>query len=206
MRALPLVLLLAVAYSQVVTTNFGCKNLAADGVTCNECSNRFFKDTDGICQPVSTSCKTYDPATGDCKSCYEGFLLIEVICIKDPKPKDPNCANFNEGVCKKCSKGFYLLDNKCELVDPLCKNFDYNILECTDCYSGYQLDSAKQCQVAPPAATMPGCSEIKDNVCVKCARDFWQDSNGACILSDPICKTFDRANGDCLTCFSGYKL
>ena len=92
------------------------------------------------------------------------------------------------------------------MIDPLCKTFDTSLQECTDCYSGYRLNGTKRCEVAPAAAAMVGCSEIKDNICLKCARDYWQDSNGVCILSDPICKTFDKTNGDCLTCFSGYKL
>ena len=113
MKVLILALVVVLASSQIITTNFGCKNMSADGVTCIECSNRFYKDGSGICQPVSTACNNYDKATGACTSCYEGFLLIEVICIKDPKPKDPNCANVKNGVCQKCSKGFYLLNGKC---------------------------------------------------------------------------------------------
>ena len=206
MKVLILILIVVLTSSQIITTNFGCKNMSTDGVTCIECSNRFYKDGSGICQPVSTSCNNYDKATGACTSCYEGFLLIEVICIKDPKPKDPNCANVTNGVCQKCSKGFYLLNGKCQLIDPQCKNFDMTLLECTQCYSGYNLAANKKCVVAPPSTTMVGCAEIKNNTCVKCARDYWQDVNKGCNKVDPICKSFDLANGNCLTCYDGFKV
>ena len=165
MKALFLVLLVAVVSSQVIVTNFGCKNLSADGVTCLECSNRFFKDADGICQPVSDACKTYDKGTGACTSCYDGFLLLEVICFKDPKPKDPNCANFSNGNCVKCSNGFYLKDLICEQIHPQCKTFDYQALRCTECYSGFRLDSAFTCILGPLNSDLVGCAKINGTVC-----------------------------------------
>lgn len=64
MRILCLVvslILLVTVYPQTTTIfNFGCKALSADGKTCTTCSSRFYKDQTGICQPVSTSCQTYN--------------------------------------------------------------------------------------------------------------------------------------------------
>ena len=130
MKSLILLALITLISGQIITTNFGCKSFAKDGVTCLDCSKRFYKDSTGICQPVNEACKTYDQNTGACTSCYDGFLLIEVICIPDPKPQDPNCNDFSNGVCHKCSRGFYLLNNACEMVSPLCKTFNYSTILC----------------------------------------------------------------------------
>lgn len=187
MKALLLLAIATLTCAQIITTNFGCRSLSSDGVTCLECSQRFFKDSQGICQPVSSSCKTYDNVTGACTSCYSGYLLIDVICFKNPKPQDPNCANLTNGVCQQCSRGFYLLNGTCELVDPLCKSFDYSKLVCSECYGGYQLVNST-CQVAPPSGTMPGCSKFNGSLCVECARDYYFDANGICVQVSSNCK------------------
>lgn len=51
-----------------------------DGV-CVVCSNRFVK-IDGKCTPVNDYCNTYDMVTGDCTSCYGGFVLRYGYCYK----------------------------------------------------------------------------------------------------------------------------
>lgn len=190
--------LVALVSAQIITTNFGCRSTAADGVTCLECSSRFYKDKDGICQPVSSSCKTYNTDTGACTSCYDGFLLLEVVCIPDPRPQDhSNCNNFTDGICHKCSRGFYLLNNTCEIVSPLCKTFNYETLLCSECYGGYRLANSK-CEIAPPEGTMAGCSKYNGSACILCARDYFMNSKGVCVQVDSNCKSFDKTNGVCL--------
>jgi hypothetical protein len=49
-----------VASQMIVVVNFGCKKFNKDGTICLQCSNRFYNDTEGICQPVSPSCKGYN--------------------------------------------------------------------------------------------------------------------------------------------------
>jgi hypothetical protein len=149
-------LLLALVSSQVIVTNFGCKIIAADG-SCTECSNRFYKDGSGICQPVSDSCLDYNPTNGACTSCFGGFILLEVICIPDPNPRDPNCAEFTGDICSKCSTRFYLLDGACTPIDPNCKTFDYATSLCSECYSGFTLAN-NICAIAPAGTVLPGCA------------------------------------------------
>ncbi len=59
-KAMALVMcLLAFTYCQgVIILNPGCKQYDSSG-KCVACSNRFYKDTEGICQPVNPNCKTY---------------------------------------------------------------------------------------------------------------------------------------------------
>ncbi len=125
MKTLILLAIISLACAQIVTINFGCKSFNADSTACLECSKRYYLDSKGICQPVSDSCNTYDKISGACTSCYDGFILLEIVCVKDKKSADPNCANFTNNACHKCSRGFYLKNSVCEMVNPLCRTFDY---------------------------------------------------------------------------------
>jgi hypothetical protein len=135
--------LVAVALSQSIVVNYGCKSYSKDGTKCLLCSDRFYMDQSGICQPVSSNCKTYNSTNGACLSCYGGYFLADVICVFGTLPSsssatyDPYCLNVTNGACSQCSKGFYLLNSTCTAVNPLCKTFDYAKLACIGCYNGY---------------------------------------------------------------------
>ena len=200
------VLLLTVAYSQVVVINFGCRTYEPDGVTCKLCSNRFFMDSDKICQPVSDACKEYNAENGACTACYEGDFLVERVCIPDPRPlMNPYCAEFDEGACVKCSKGFYLLNNTCTIIDPLCKTFDQEELACVECYMGYGLDAEGTCKIEA-AERDEGCSKFKEDQCEQCSKGYYFDQDRQCVMANSLCRTFDNSNGDCLSCYAGFKL
>ena len=36
----------------------------------------------GLCAPISDYCNTYNNITGDCTSCYDGFLLRDGYCYR----------------------------------------------------------------------------------------------------------------------------
>lgn len=59
----------------VIILNPGCKQYNTAG-SCVACSNRFYKDAEGICQPVNPNCKTYKNENGACTSCFDGFAII----------------------------------------------------------------------------------------------------------------------------------
>lgn len=66
--------------SNVVILNPGCKQFDQAGA-CATCSARFYKDQQGICQPVNSNCKTYRSDNGACTSCYDGFSIVEDACL-----------------------------------------------------------------------------------------------------------------------------
>ena len=207
MKAIILVFLLSLVFGQVIRTNLGCKKINPDG-SCDTCSDRYYKDSEGICQPVSTSCRTYNAKNGDCTGCYGGYILVNVVCVRDPTPKDQFCANFKDGLCVKCSKGYYLKDQKCTLINVLCKTFDESKEECTECYNGFELQADKSCKVRNVANLMPGCKNFSTSgVCVACALDYYLNSDNVCVKLSDKCKEFEsKANGDCKECFPGYTL
>ena len=42
------------------------------------------------------------------------------------------------------------------------------------------------------------------DVCVKCSKNFYFGDDGFCKPVDPLCKTYDLINGNCLTCYQSY--
>lgn len=126
-----LVCLIAFAQAQgVVILNRGCKEFDAGG-ECVSCSTRYYKDDEGICQPVNTNCNTYNPINGDCTSCYVGHVIIEDTCLPEAffpslnTPTDPFCNTFKDSKCLKCAYGYFFNEEgKCKQSDPNCREFN----------------------------------------------------------------------------------
>lgn len=198
-----------IGFAQTIVINYGCKSYSKDGTTCVLCSDRFYMDGSGICQPVSSACKTYDPSNGACLTCYDGYFLADVICAFGSLPSassDPYCLKVVNQTCSQCSRGFYLSNSTCVMVNPLCKDFDYTRLVCTGCYSGYSLSSDNTCGVSAASNLAVGCSQFNNSICIKCSNGYYFDVNKVCTLADTLCRSFDQSNGDCLSCYSGFNL
>lgn len=75
-RLLLFFLLALLSSSQTfIIKNTGCKTFDQNNV-CTLCSLSYYLDSQKICQPVNPNCKTFNPASGACLSCYPGFGLI----------------------------------------------------------------------------------------------------------------------------------
>ena len=47
---------------------------------------------------------------------------------------------------------------------------------------------------------------VSNGACVECVNNFYFDQQqDKCIQVDPLCKTYEKANGNCLTCYTGYE-
>ena len=94
-------------------------------------------------------------------------------------------------------------------VDPYCKTFNASNGDCLTCYKGYVLNQdTKDCDLAAPqAVTDAGCAEWNwdQQTCLRCS-PFWYRNNGACVVVDPYCKTYNSTNGACTSCYGGYSL
>jgi hypothetical protein len=49
--------------------------------SCLQCADRFFLNYNGICSSVDPLCNTYDTKSGNCTSCYLGYLIHDGVCI-----------------------------------------------------------------------------------------------------------------------------
>lgn len=180
------------------------------GSVCLQCSNSaYFRN--GACVQSDPLCRTFDSNSGACLSCYYGYALQGGKCsVADTAgPVDALCAKWANGVCSQCSQGAYFSNGVCTQSNTLCKTYDSSNGACTSCYNGYVL-SAGNCAVAPsPVANSapadPNCAQWNGRVCVQCSPDAYFQ-NGVCVLADPLCRTWDRTNGNCLSCYKGYSL
>jgi len=50
----------------------------------------------------------------------------------------------------------------------------------------------------------PFCASFVAGICVKCSRNFYFGTDGLCKMVNPLCKTFNPLNGDCLSCYQNY--
>ena len=62
-----------------------CKTFTSDGLSCLECAFHSYMDKDGCCKPVSDWCKDWDPKTGCCLCCFEGYgNPVNGVCSNKP--------------------------------------------------------------------------------------------------------------------------
>lgn len=184
-----------------VQRDINCKEY--NGSVCVACSNRFyFSSPGGKCIPVSSLCKNYSSATGQCGSCYPGYFLTSAGTCIVQVPTINNCQSESNGVCSKCYSGYFLNQGNCKPLNPLCKNHDFSTGACTDCYPGYTLGNGL-CTVF---VGDPNCLKTNPNGgCLNCSRGFFLDISGRCKQVNPLCKGAD-SKGLCIDCYPGYTL
>lgn len=56
-----------------------CTIQSVDG--CVQCVNRYYLDINLHCQVVNPLCKSYDPLSGACTDCFDGYKLAALTCI-----------------------------------------------------------------------------------------------------------------------------
>jgi proprotein convertase subtilisin/kexin type 5 len=185
----------------------------ANGV-CSQCAQSAYF-SNGVCVQSNTFCKTFDSTNGACTSCYGGYDLANGDCVLAANPvdnstvSDPNCAQWNGKVCVQCASDAFFQNGKCVEVDPLCKTWDNTNGNCLSCYKAFNLEGTK-CVVAPNPIdnSQPSdilCAEWSGKTCLKCAQNAYF-VNGVCNQANPLCKSYDNTNGDCLSCYNGYDL
>ena len=112
-----------------------------------KCSFGYFFNQDRKCTQSNPNCKTFNSDNGYCTSCFPGFEISGIDCVRASEEElDPNCNEYNNGDCLKCSFGYYFNDfRRCTLIPVDCANFDIPNRICRQCYSGFSLDSENKC-------------------------------------------------------------
>lgn len=169
---------------------------------CIECYQSYFL-RNGTCNPVNTLCKTSNASSGECLSCYTGYSLKNGKCLTTYA--DPNCAKYDqEGVCANCSAKYYMRDGLCTRVSPLCKTYNIGTGVCLTCYPGYYL-AGGACWAGNDPNLDANCNlRSLTGACLQCIASYYLADNGYCKAANPLCRTFNNSNGDCLSCYKGY--
>ena len=155
------------------------------------------------CKRVNPLCKTSNPTNGACMSCYAGYTLNQGNGACEIFFKDPNCKKFrSDNTCQKCAIRHYINNSgKCSSVSPLCKGYDEYNGFCTSCYPGY-ITHDGTCILGN--SKDPNCKRFQGSTCADCYNGFYLNYEKKCMQGNPICKTFNRQNGHCTSCYPGY--
>lgn len=185
-------------------TDPNCKSFSLGGI-CTACYGGFYyNQAQALCQSLNPLCKTSNLTDGTCLSCFPGYSLNAGMCAVSFQ--DPNCQKWDsaKSACTLCSTKFFIdTFGKCRQISPLCKTFDPIVGICLSCYPGYVLANGL-CMVGGAANSDVGCQVFNNSVCQQCYKGFYLDFSGKCRQSNPLCKTTDPANGNCLSCYQGY--
>lgn len=113
-----------------------CKTF--QGSNCQDCVSGFYIGSDNKCKQASPLCKTFDPRSGACLTCFNGYEVSSGTCII-AKSQDPNCRKYENNYCVSCYQGFVAINGKCMQQNPLCKSLDMNNGGCLSCWPGYTI-------------------------------------------------------------------
>lgn len=125
-------------------------------------------------------------------------------------PSNVGCAVWKKGACEACSVKYYFNhDHVCTQVSDSCREWNANG-ECTSCYYGYEVVNGtcvpNEAPLTSNVKSNPLCANWNSSVCVACAHRAYFDVSGVCNAVSEHCNTWDRLNGGCLSCYSGYDL
>jgi hypothetical protein len=109
--------------------------VAANSSYCTICSEGFYPRS-GSCYQVSSYCQTYNPSTGDCLTCKDGYIFETNTCVYPAMGLDPKCTSYSGVYCSVCNTGYYLKNYVCTPIDPRCLDFNSDINQCLQCSSG----------------------------------------------------------------------
>lgn len=73
------------------------------------------------------------------------------------------------------------------------------------CYPGFEL-SGPACVKATSSVTDEYCKTWNGDICTECSFGAFFLPNGKCTLADPLCRTFDQNNGNCMSCYASFEL
>lgn len=138
------------------------------------------------CIAVSYLCDDFDPKTGACLTCIDGFKLCHGICklieegVIQPEP-NVTCVPRTVPIC-----------GQCVAVSDQCKTWSMKTALCESCYGGYR-------NVGGVCVIDKGIVEPK--TCPYRTVKIY----GVCEPVSDLCETWYQ-NGDCKTCYLGYGL
>jgi hypothetical protein len=189
------------------STNSLCAKWNAS--VCVQCSTGTYLSQAGICTLVSPLCMTFDSASGNCLSCYQGYSLNAGSCVASNAtgPSDPFCQKFlTADICSQCSSRYYIgSSGLCVEVNPLCHEYDQTTGSCLTCFPGFAL-SQGNCSIAASTITDPNCKTWNGPNCIACAFGAYFAADKTCQIASPLCKSFDPTNGNCLSCYDSFDL
>ena len=166
--------------------------------TCQTCSFRAIKNTQGVCVNVNPLCKTWNNRAR-CTGCYPGYILSNGNCVIST---DSNCLQWSGSRCVACIPWTWNDGGRCVQVNPQCRTYSRRNGQCTSCYGGWALSNGT-CVVSPDQECRV---RAADGTCTSCYGGYYYNLNeGRCVVGNSLCNGMDFY-GNCLGCYGGYYL
>ncbi|ELP87958.1 protein serine/threonine kinase, putative [Entamoeba invadens IP1] len=181
---------------------------------CTTCMSGYYPDTNGVCTPCDSTCKTCDATNGVCIACNDGRVFTS------PKGKTcelcntviancESCSASYERTCIACVTGKYPSNNICTDCNPTCTGMcRSNNGFCDTCISGYVITSPLSTTCVNCSVFDPLCDECTGDstrTCKRCKENTYLTSSKNCRNCDTSCNNVcDSTTGKCTQCKSNY--
>ncbi|ELP89096.1 hypothetical protein EIN_448670 [Entamoeba invadens IP1] len=205
--------------SQCIKCPLGTYSDTIGAITCLSCRDNNYTPKIGLMECIScdSTCISCNKENGFCSSCIDGAILINnscSVCYEGTKANKTTqkCDICSAGTysknqsrtCISCPSQYYSFENSsmCKQCESTCETCDKTNGQCLTCLSGYGLTSSSSCIICNPG------TKSLDSKCVNCDAMTYQNLVGQinCISCDTLCASCDQTNGQCLTCYAGYRL
>ena len=87
----------------------------------------------------------------------------------------------------------------------MCNKYNKLTGRCLSCFDGFTLVSST-CLASQVQITDQYCKTWNRTVCTECSFGAFFLANKTCAVANPLCKTFDKSNGICLSCYDSFEL
>lgn len=148
---------------------------------CTACNNRYYLDSNNLCQPVNSLCNTYNNTNGLCLTCTSNYIVNSIgLCVSITS--DVNCLQTDtNNNCIKCATNYFISNGNCIASNPLCTAYDPTTRLCTACISNYYLGADSQCISEIKMAQIDPNCQVADNnnYCIQCQSGYFT-SAGNC--------------------------
>lgn len=190
--------------------NAGCATFDSQN-NCLTCKDRYYMYSYlSLCLPVSPICHDYNPTTGACITCIDGFAMTQGVCQPTfnmivVSKNQANCGSFNNvsQVCEKCIDAYTLIGGACYPVILNCDTYSTDG-KCTKCVSGFSISGSACAKVV--SVTIDANCKINDgSKCTQCLDGFLLTSQYFCIKTSPLCSTYNL-DGLCTACEPSFNL
>jgi hypothetical protein len=172
--------------------------------TCLVCNTGFYLTNNACVAQNIPFCSVYQANFNLCLTCQTGYYVINGQCF--PQSVN-NCDVYepNTNTCLACVPTYSLVNFRCvqDTDVPNCVQYHSDNITCTQCASGFVLNTAtNQCV----AITIPNCANQTSNLCVSCVDGFY--TNGTACLTQNVtdCLVHVPNFNQCSVCDSGFFL
>ena len=181
------------------------------------------------CEKCKDACSNCDDSPTTCKSCYDGFVLIDEHCLSCSSPC--KTCHDTQDTCDSCVEGYYFNGSSCQNCPDNCLQCDKTGQKCSLCIDTFYVendacvscdvscqkchDNTNECDICKRGYYFEGthcvkcsqnCLNCDETQCYECEKNFYPVGK-TCSACAEVCEQCDGPTADdCRSCDPGYYL